>query len=134
MVGAISEELKKSVPEILEGIGFFWVQYVDEHGFGPLLSASGRTFEEFIENLGEFHSRLAMTDPKFRPPEFDSEYTDDGRIELTYSSIRKGLTPMVEGIIHGLAHRYDVDVELDVEASDTSAKFLIRVLEQATTE
>lgn len=130
LVGAIAQELDISVPQTLEVFGEFWVSYLESQGFGALLKSNGSTFTEFLLNLDQFHSRLTTSYPKFVPPDFDCTELSDGRIELTYKSGRPGLFPMVAGIIRGLATRYEVEIELELEPNDSGASFLISMVSE----
>ncbi|MEM7455559.1 MAG: heme NO-binding domain-containing protein [Planctomycetota bacterium] len=130
LVGSVAEELGVTVPKALEVFGSYWVTFVDSQGFGALLNSNGRTFRDFLENLDQFHSRLATAYPRFCPPDFEFSEDDNGEIELIYKSDRSGLSPMMIGIIKGLAKRYETEIEMTSELGDNEATFRISIIGQ----
>ena len=130
LVASIAQELDLSVDEVLEIFGNYWVSFVDDRGYGALLSANGRSFRDFLSNLDQFHSRLATAYPKFHPPDFHYTELDDGKIEMLYESERKGLAMMVAGILKGLATRYDTKIRMEIELMDCGARYLIEIVNE----
>lgn len=117
LVAAASKELALPAAELLEAFGHFWILYTAREGYGELLNLSGRSFEEFLFNLDNLHTRLGLSMPELRPPSFECEKLDDSNFRLHYRSEREGLTPMVVGLIRGLADKFglEVAIRLDVE-------------------
>lgn len=128
LVGAASEELGMAPAEILEAFGEFWTVYTIEEGYGDLLTMMGSTFEEFLDNLDSMHERIGSTMPGLVPPSFRRESQPDGSHILHYSSEREGLSPMVVGLLRGLAKRFEVELDIEcLEPSDDGAsRFLLR--------
>lgn len=130
LVGTIAKKCGISIAQALEVFGEFWVSFVDDRGYGALLSGNGKTFKEFLSNLDQFHSRLSTAYPEFNPPEF--EFYDRGEnVELIYQSQRSGLAPIVSGILRGLAKRYGTEIELVADCQECSATFVITEIERA---
>lgn len=127
LVGAASEVLKLAPEQVLEAFGEYWVLYTAQ-SYGPLLEASGRTLKEFLSNLDAMHARVAMTMPALRPPRFRLIEVDTSLMKLEYISTRKGLAPMVVGLLKGLAARFDTKVEIAHEPREGHDEFTIRVL------
>jgi hypothetical protein len=94
------------------------------------LSISGQDFESFLENLDSLHTRIALSFPELRPPQFECERNEDGDLVLHYHSERAGLAPMVRGLIKGLANMFKIDVSIEQIANKTNGKdhdvFLIK--------
>jgi len=130
IVGAIASKLEIPVPQALEAFGEFWVSFVDKMGYGALLSGNGRNLQDFLSNLDNFHSQLAIAYPDFTPPQF--EYVDhgDGHLEIDYESERPGLAPMVTGILKGLAKRYETEIEIAADCQEFQGKFDITIVNQ----
>jgi hypothetical protein len=117
LVAAASQSLGIPAEQILESFGEHWVLETAEKGYGFLLKAGGNTFTEFLENLPNFHSRIALMYPDLKPPRFN--YTDVTEKSLTfhYFSDRAGLAPFVTGLLKGLGKRFKVTVEVTQSAS-----------------
>lgn len=112
LVGAAAEELGMDAASILEAFGEYWTTYTIEEGYGDLLSMMGDSLDEFLDNLDSMHARIGSTMPMLQPPSFEREPQDDGSSILHYRSDRRGLAPMVLGLVRGLAKRFGVEVEI----------------------
>lgn len=132
LVGAAAVELETPAEQLLEAFGEYWTRYTAREGYGELLDMSGRSFEEFLENLDDMHARISLNMPELRPPSFQVERAADGRILLTYVSERVGLAPMIRGLLRGLADRFEVDVDIETLPHDDGAPvvFAVRVLQR----
>ncbi|MCK5943945.1 MAG: heme NO-binding domain-containing protein [Planctomycetes bacterium] len=130
LVGAASAELKMEPAAVLEAFGEYWTSYTIEEGYGDLLAMMGNTLEDFLENLDSMHARIGGTMPKLIPPSFDREPQEDGSSILHYRSEREGLSPMVLGLLKGLARRFDVEIEVtQLECDEPGhARFLVRTM------
>lgn len=112
LVAAGSEVLNLPAESILHAFGEFWVLHTAQAGYGSLLSAGGRTLGEFLVNLPNFHSRVALMFPDLAPPRFEySDYQTD-RITVHYHSHRPGLAPFVVGLLSGLAQMYQTPADI----------------------
>jgi hypothetical protein len=116
LVSAASIELDVPPEQLLEAFGHFWILYTAREGYGELLDLSGRSFEEFLFNLDNLHTRLGLSMPDLRPPSFECEKLDGKTFRLHYRSERQGLTPMVVGLIRGLADKFGLAIDLRIEA------------------
>lgn len=114
LVDAASEVLGMPAHEVLRAFGRHWVLYTGRHGWGPIMSSFGDTLEEFVGNLDSLHARVSLTLPSLRPPRFAHRIGSDGALELTYSSVRAGLTPMAVGLIEGLGEMFGEPVDVTV--------------------
>lgn len=112
LVKAGSEVLGLSPAEIMQAFGEFWVEFTAQEGYGELLDMSGEDLPEFLQNLDNMHARVGVSFPKLKPPSFESIEVDDNELTLEYRSERKGLAPMVVGLVRGLGNRFDTDVEV----------------------
>ncbi len=113
LVGAASEVLGLSAPQILEAFGEHWVLYTAQAGYGDMLAMFGTDLRAFLLNLDNLHSHVAMTFPDLRPPSFEVEEIDGGdALLLHYRSERAGLGPMVIGLLKGLGKRLSQPVSI----------------------
>ncbi len=113
LIVAAAATLGKSVDQLLEEIGEYWISFASRSDYGPMLRASGNSLPEVLENLDALHSRLINAFPELKPPSFwctsdESFHTNDlpeeqNSIILHYVSEREGLVFFVKGLISGLA-------------------------------
>lgn len=106
LVGAASEVLKVSPTEVLREFGKYWILVTAKRSYADLLSSGGRTLEEFLINLPNFHNRISLIFPHLQPPMFATHAKGPGRLSLEYRSSRPGLAPFVEGLLQGLGMLY----------------------------
>lgn len=117
LVGAASEVLNAPAPAILEAFGEYWTIYSAEAGFGHLLDFAGSNLVDFLRNLDNMHTRVALTFPQLEPPSFKvSDVTDRG-LRLHYYSKRAGLAPLVIGMVKGLGKRFSTPVRATLDKS-----------------
>jgi hypothetical protein len=117
LLNAASEVLGVSMEDFLRSLGRFWVLDIAPRRYEPLMSFTGRTFAEFIANLGRMHDRIATIYLNVRQPSFVCEPVDERTIRLHYHSQRAGMAPLVFGAIEGLAERFRVRVVIDLAES-----------------
>ena len=101
--------------DLLQAFGEFWILYTAREGYGELLDMSGQSFEEFLENLDNLHTRVGLSFPGLMPPSFHCEKTGENRFLLHYVSNRDGLAPMVIGLVRGLARMFEIEVSIGHE-------------------
>lgn len=107
LVAAACEILQAPPVQILRGFGEHWVLHTAQKGYGGLMQAAGRTLPEFLRNLPDFHSRVAMIFPKLQPPRFECTDITERSLTLHYFSHREGLAEFVVGLMHGLGKMFN---------------------------
>lgn len=112
LVGAVSQELALSPEQVLKAFGEYWILYTADEGYGDMLAMCGDDLRSFLHGMNHMHARIEVTMPNIRPPHFRVEDRSETDIELIYESDRDGLAPMVEGLITGLAKRFNQDIEI----------------------
>ena len=112
LVSAASETLDLPAPRILQEFGEHWVLHTGRQGYGNLLTAGGRSLAEFLHNLPDFHTRVAMIFPDLQPPHFTVTEVAPGRLRLQYRTHRAGLAPFVIGLLYGLGELFHMPVEV----------------------
>lgn len=112
IVGAISEVLNISASNFLEELGVFWVKYTSEGDYKDLFDMAGDNFITFMLNINDLHTRVASILTKLKPPSFKCTDIQKDSVHLHYYSDRKGLTPMVIGLIKGLGKKFNTRVEI----------------------
>lgn len=112
LVSAASEELGIPAETVLETFGSYWVKYVGQDNYGHMMDAAGRTLPEFLGNLDQMHSRVMLTFPELKPPSFRVTDQVGDRLRLHYYSTRKGLAPLVLGLLNGLAEKFETTIQV----------------------
>ncbi|AQA18370.1 guanylyl cyclase [Halioglobus japonicus] len=112
LVGAASEVLGAPIAKCLEMFGEYWVLETASKSYGTLMDASGDTMVEFLSNMNSLHDRITGTFLDYVPPEFMVEDLEPPRYRIHYMSKREGLVPFVDGLLKGLAIRFDADLEI----------------------
>ena len=113
LVGSISKITNMESKDVLEAFGEHWILYTADEGYGDIMNLSGNNFVYFLSNLDMLHERIAGLMPHLSPPKFTTRNSTQQSIELEYRSERAGLTPMLYGLIKGLAKRYDMVVSVE---------------------
>jgi hypothetical protein len=114
LVGAASEVLGAPPAAIMEAFGEYWTVYSAREGFGHMLDFAGKNLVEFLRNLDNMHTRIALTFPELEPPSFRVTDVTDDSVRLHYYSKRPGLAPVVVGMIKGLGKRFDTPVAVTI--------------------
>lgn len=123
LVAAVSEVLDLSSEQVLEVFGEHWILFTAKEGYGSLLDHCGQTLREFLLNIDTLHTRVGLIFPELQPPEFRTFEQPDGSIRLEYYSNRAGLTPMVRGLLNGLAKRFDCQVRIEQDGACEEAEY-----------
>lgn len=111
LVAGVCEMTGKSAEEILHAFGNYWVNYASHAGYEPLFKLFGPDFLTCLKNLNRMHDHMGAMMPGLVPPEFEVEKEISGNeLLLLYRSERKGLAPMVSGLLESLGKRYGKNV------------------------
>ena len=122
LVEAASAVLGLPAAGVLEAFGEHWVLHIASEGYGGLMKAAGRSLPEFLANLPNFHSRVAMMFPKLQPPRFRTSEVTANSLHLHYFTERPGLTHFVIGLMQGLGKLYHTPAKVSLlEAKDAGA-------------
>lgn len=117
LVAAASEILRTPAANILEAFGEHWVLHTAQEGYGALMRAAGRSLPEFLTNLPNFHSRVAMIFPELQPPRFECTDITSRSLKLHYFTHRQGLESFVVGLVRGLGKMFGTPVTVDPAAA-----------------
>ncbi|MCF7732343.1 MAG: heme NO-binding domain-containing protein [Akkermansiaceae bacterium] len=107
LVGAAAEVLKLTAEQVLVAFGEHWVLHTSMRNYGPMMKSGGKTLREFLINLPNFHTRVAMIYPKLAPPRFECTEVTETSLHLHYMTHRPGLTAFVSGLLQGLGKLYE---------------------------
>ena len=117
LVAAASEVLEAKPDDILEAFGEHWVLHTAQEGYGGLMRAAGKSLPEFLQNLPNFHSRVAMIFPKLQPPRFECSDVTAQSLKLHYITHRTGLEAFVVGLIRGLGKMFGTPTVVELVAA-----------------
>ncbi len=119
LVGAASKVLETPADQLLQAFGTYWTKYVGREGYGPLMAIEDKELGQFLSELNEMHTRIAMSMPALTPPTFAVTEPEPGTYDLSYESTRDGLAPMVIGLVQGIFELKELEGSIDwVEKKD----------------
>ncbi len=108
LVAAASEVTGQSSDSILHAFGRHWILYTGREGWGAVFDSAGNNFIDFIRGLDAMHSRVQLAMPHLKMPSFSVIPTEiDGQFTIGYRSDREGFSPMVVGLLTGLAEQFN---------------------------
>jgi hypothetical protein len=116
IVGAASAATGQSSDELLDLFGEFWVFYTAQQGYGPLFEIAGDSLRDFLASLDALHARVGRSFPKLQPPSFQFEDIDANTVRMHYHSTRRGLCPLVPGLLRGLSLRFKTQITVQEDA------------------
>ncbi len=98
---------------LLRQLGQHWSLYTASEGYGALMAHVGDHFGDVLVGLDAMHARVCKMYPHLQPPHFEvSDATTDSLV-LHYHSHRHGLTPLVVGLLEGLAMRLHLEITIE---------------------
>jgi hypothetical protein len=109
---AASQVLGISLAEVLEAFGEYWVLYTKRGGYGEMFRWWGDDLRSFLLNLNNMHTRIALFFPHLKPPTFECTDLGDNSLVLHYHSERRGLAPIVIGMLKGLGTVFQTPIEV----------------------
>lgn len=112
LIGAAAQTLKLSADHVAEMVGEHWILYTAKVGYGDLLRIAGDDFVSLLQNLDLLHARIGRAYPSLLPPAFQCTDITESSLRLHYRSPRPGLTPLVIGLIRGLAKMFKTTAEV----------------------
>lgn len=112
LVAIASKTMGEPVEKVLENFGNYWVMRVAKVEYEDLMTRQGLGFGEFLDHLPNFHSRLEMIFPNFKPPTFRIHERASNCLKLHYVTHREGLSHFVMGILYGLGEFYHTRVSI----------------------
>jgi hypothetical protein len=130
LVAEIAAELNIDGPEVLTRFGKYWIKFTAHQGYGQIMDLFGKDFKTCLKNLNRMHGHMGSMMPGLKPPRFTVVDRGSSTLEIQYSSTRKGLAPMVHGLLIGLAEKFNEKAEIKLllrEPDDESDRFLVEL-------
>jgi hypothetical protein len=97
--------------KVLEEFGEYWISYMGQGEYAPMMNFAGSDFISFMINLNRIHDAVKMSISGAKTPSFDIIKVNNKSIVLRYVSDRSGLLPFVRGLIAGLFKRFNIEGE-----------------------
>ena len=120
LVKSSSKVLGVDANIVLEAFGEYWILFTADEGYGNLMQLAGDSLPDFLNNLDMLHTRLSNLMPNLAAPQFSTRNVQANSLELEYRSHRKGLEPMVVGLLRGLGKRFEMEVKVQQIADSES--------------
>ncbi len=111
---AAAEVLHRSMDDVLQAFGEWWVLKTGKEKYGSLLQVGGNNLKEFLINLPTLHNRVMLMYSKLTPPEFKVSDLEENSINIHYHSEREGLQSFVRGLLIGLSKMYNVETNIEL--------------------
>lgn len=106
LIHSSAEVLGLSVDACLEALGCHFLYFCQQHGYDHILRVLGSNLTDFLTNLDNLHDHLASTYPGMSAPSFRVSPGPMGSLHLHYCSERKGLHPIVKGLVKTVAREF----------------------------
>ncbi len=128
LINAIANEKQVELSIILEDFGKFWIDYTAKSSFGSVYKMYGKDLFSFLENLNRMHDAIEATLSNTKTPIFECVDSSEKKIDILYSSHRKGLEAFVVGLFTGLLIYFNMDGDVNhIETKEGGALFRIRL-------
>jgi hypothetical protein len=114
LVGSASEVLGIPAEQILTAFGEHWVLNTASKSYGVMMKSGGKSLRDFLINLPNFHTRVAMIYPNLQPPRFECSDVEENSLSLHYHTHRPGLTFFVVGLVQGLGKFYSTPATCEI--------------------
>lgn len=127
LVVAISETLQVSIESCLKNLGEFWIKYVTNSPYSPMITKSGNTMKALMQNLDSLHTRLSLSFNELQAPSFWVSEVSEVEFNLYYLSEREGLNSFVEGLLRGLSNYFGIKIDISVPTQGENGETLWRI-------
>ena len=129
LAAAAAAEVGLPQDGVFEAVGEHFARTTVARDFGILLNAGGKTFPEFLRELPEIQTRVELIYPSLKAPTFSVDDDRDGGLTLLHHTARKGLAPLLAGILRGLAEVFGTraDVSWSTEGDGAAPHHAFRV-------
>merc|ERR1712227_73806 len=108
--------------EFFEGMGFYFVEFASQYGYGDVLALLGRELRDFLNGLDNLHEYLKFSYPRIRAPSYFVDNETPQGLMLHYRSKRRGFTTYTIGQLKAVAETY-YKIEIGIEVKESEIKF-----------
>ena len=108
--------------EFFEEMGYFFVQFVGEFGYGDVLALLGRQLRDFLNGLDNLHEYLKFSYPRLRAPSYFCDNETQTGLHLHYRSKRRGFVHYTMGQLKAIGETF-YNIKLEISVIDQEVKF-----------
>ena len=108
--------------EFFEEMGYFFVQFVGEFGYGDVLALLGRQLRDFLNGLDNLHEYLKFSYPRLRAPSYFCDNETDAGLHLHYRSKRRGFVHYTMGQLKAVGDTF-YKIKIEINVIDQEVKF-----------
>jgi len=108
--------------EFFEGMGYYFVEFASQYGYGDVLALLGRELRDFLSGLDNLHEYLKFSYPRIRAPSYFVDNETPQGLMLHYRSKRRGFTTYTIGQLKAVAETY-YKIEIGIEVKESEIKF-----------
>jgi len=108
--------------EFFEGMGYYFVEFAAQYGYGDVLALLGRELRDFLNGLDNLHEYLKFSYPRIRAPSYFVDNETPQGLMLHYRSKRRGFTTYTIGQLKAVAETY-YKMEMAIEVKESEIKF-----------
>ena len=112
LVATSAERLSISPEEFLRRLGHHWITFTAEKGYGEMLNLLGSDISTCLQNLNHMHAHIGAVMTDLRTPRFSVTEVSAEQFTVHYRSHRAGLSPLVIGLLEGLAKRLKQEISI----------------------
>merc|ERR1712088_925285 len=108
--------------EFFEGMGYYFVAFAAQYGYGDVLALLGRELRDFLNGLDNLHEYLKFSYPRIRAPSYFVDNETPQGLMLHYRSKRRGFTTYTIGQLKAVAETY-YKMEMAIAVKESEIKF-----------
>jgi len=108
--------------EFFEGMGFYFIEFAAQYGYGDVLALLGRELRDFLNGLDNLHEYLKFSYPRIRAPSYFVDNETPQGLMLHYRSKRRGFTTYTIGQLKAVADTY-YKIDMAIEVKESEIKF-----------
>lgn len=108
--------------EFFEEMGYFFVEFVGQFGYGDVLALLGRQLRDFLNGLDNLHEYLKFSYSRLRAPSYFCDNETETGLHLHYRSKRRGFVNYTMGQLKSVAETF-YKLKLEIEVIDQEVKF-----------
>ncbi len=108
---AASDVTGLCLDDVLVEYGKFWIGNTAIEIYPSYFNIAGSTSRDFLRNMDKVHEHVTRSIANAKPPHFEYEELEDGRLLMHYRSER-GLCRVLQGLILGVGLHFGEDLQV----------------------